>query len=79
MKEEAAPGAGEKVRLLSPGKMLLNVREVSTLLSLSERTVWKMASCGELPAPVSIGRSKRWSKDALEEWIGERHKAAQRN
>ena len=68
----------ERVEQRVPERLLLNVREVAELLGISERTVWKMASCHELPAPLRIGRSQRWSKKALEEWIADRHKAAQR-
>ena len=58
-------------------KMLLNVRDVSQLLGLSERTIWKLSQCGELPAPVHIGRSVRWCKATLEEFIVRRQEAAE--
>ena len=68
----------ERVEQRVPERLLLNVKEVAELLGISERMVWKMASCRELPAPLRIGRSQRWSKKALEEWVAERHEAAQR-
>ena len=78
MSAKDVPDAGERVEQRVPERLLLNVRGVSELLGISERTVWKMASCRELPAPLRIGRSQRWSKKALEEWVAERHEAAQR-
>ena len=59
-------------------KLLLNVKEVSKLIGLSERTVWKMSACGELPAPIRIGRSVRWPKGMLEQFITERQEDAQK-
>ena len=78
MSGKGALDTDERVEQHVPERLLLNVREVAELLSISERTVWKMASCRELPAPLRIGRSQRWSKKALEEWVAERHKAVQR-
>jgi len=78
MSGRGAPDTDEIVEQRVPERLLLNVKEVAELLGISERTVWKMASCRELPAPLRIGRSQRWSKKALEELILERHKAAQR-
>ena len=67
MSAKDVPDAGERVEQRVPERLLLNVRGVSELLGISERTVWKMASCRELLAPLRIGRSQRWSKKALEE------------
>ena len=49
--------------------LLLNVREVAKVLRLSERTVWTYAQNGLMPPPLRIGRSRRWSKELLEDWI----------
>lgn len=49
--------------------LLLDVRQVSHLLGLGERTVWRLSSKGELPPPVSLGRAKRWSRRAIEEHV----------
>jgi len=78
MNTKALPDADKKVEPHAPLKLALNMKEVSELLSVSVRTVWKMASCREIPAPFSIGRSKRWSRHALERWIVEHHASAQR-
>ena len=39
---------------------LLSVDDVAEVLRISKRTVWRLLSLGELPSPVSIGRSRRW-------------------
>ena len=49
--------------------ILLTVREVAHLLCLGERTVWRLSSTGELPSPICIGRSKRWCRRAIEDYV----------
>lgn len=49
--------------------LLLNVKEVARLLSIGERTVWAKAAAGVMPAPIRLGRSRRWRREELEEWI----------
>lgn len=52
---------------------LLDVRQVAELLGLSERSVWRMAACDELPRPVRIGaRLQRWRLTDLERWLAKR-------
>lgn len=50
-------------------KLLLTVKEVAYLLSLSERTVWTRSGTGELPRPITIGRSKRWVRKEIENFL----------
>ena len=54
-----------------PGEpaLLLTVNEVARLLGISVRSVWRLASAGELPSPLSIGRSKRWERRSLEAFV----------
>lgn len=50
--------------------LLLSDRQVAALLSCSRRTVWKMASCGDLPKPVRVGsRTVRWRRTDIEAWV----------
>ena len=48
--------------------MLLTARQAARLLAISERTLFTITKAGELPA-VRIGRSVRYSVDALREYI----------
>jgi len=66
------PGAAEDERLL------LTVGEVADLVGLSERTVWKLGGCGELPPPIKIGRSVRWLRRSLEEFLADRQREAEK-
>jgi prophage regulatory protein len=68
-----APDPGEQRRAVArateEGPILLTVIEVSRLLGISVRSVWRLASSGDLPGPISIGRSKRWSRRVLEAYV----------
>ncbi|MBN2294875.1 MAG: helix-turn-helix domain-containing protein [Pirellulales bacterium] len=51
-------------------KRLIPVTEVAVLLGVSIRTVWRMTSEGELPAPVKLStRVTRWRLSDIEECI----------
>lgn len=39
---------------------LINAKQLATLLSISERTLYRLKSMGELPMPVILGGSVRW-------------------
>ena len=69
---------GDRQGISVEDKRLLNVKEVAALLGISVRTVWAKSGCGEIPAPLKIGRSTRWSKTALERWIDRQQQKAQR-
>ena len=45
---------------------LVDARGVARLYGISERTVWRLAKEGQLPAPVRLGRrATRWRVDDL--------------
>jgi len=48
---------------------LITVRELSGLLGMSKRTIWRLLSAGQVPQPVRIGRSTRWRLDEVRRWI----------
>ena len=47
---------------------LLTAREVAGSLKVSVRQVWKLLSCGRLPAPVRLSRSVRWRVADISRW-----------
>ncbi len=47
------------------GPLVLRDREVGELLGVSRRTVWRLSSRGELPAPIEIGGSRRWLREEI--------------
>jgi excisionase family DNA binding protein len=54
----------------SPAK-LLDVQAVAELLDCSTRHVYRLSDAGRMPAPVKLGTLVRWSKPAINDWIGE--------
>lgn len=51
----------------SRGRMV-SARGLANLLMVSERHVWALNARMELPAPIRLGRSTRWSISELEAW-----------
>lgn len=49
--------------------LALNVNQVAMLLNISSRTIWRLVSLGDMPAPVSFGRAKRWPRKAIESYV----------
>lgn len=53
----------------SSAAKLLKVAEVSQILNISEREVWRLAASGKL-MPVKIGtRTTRWRRIAVERFV----------
>ncbi len=49
-------------------KLLLTARDVSKLLSISERTLWELTRRGEIPR-LKIGAAVRYDVRDLQAWI----------
>jgi len=49
--------------------LLLDVKSVAWTLGIGVRSVWRLTSAGELPAPISVGRSKRWERRTIEAYV----------
>jgi predicted DNA-binding transcriptional regulator AlpA len=43
--------------------------DIAGLLKISERQVWRLNDAGRLPGCIRIGRSVRWSAQAIDRWI----------
>ncbi len=48
---------------------LVPVDTVARMLDISVRSVWRLLSAGKLVAPRRLGRSVRWSRSEIREWI----------
>lgn len=48
---------------------LLNIGMSANLCSLSRSAFYKFVKAGRAPKPVKIGRSTRWRRQELLEWI----------
>jgi excisionase family DNA binding protein len=65
MTTESAP-TGRSVEM---PPLLIPVREVARLTSLSERTIWGMSAAGKMPAPLKLGSRRLWDREQLVKWI----------
>jgi excisionase family DNA binding protein len=61
-----------------PRQLLWTVKQVAQALGIGERTVWKFSATGEIPAPIRIGRSKRWDRTAIEDWLARKRADSER-
>ena len=48
---------------------LFNAKTLGQRLSLSQRQIFRLNSCGKIPAPVKIGGSVRWIENEINLWI----------
>jgi len=48
---------------------LLTAQAVGKMLSLSKRQIFRLNSCGKMPAPIRIGGSVRWANSTIQSWI----------
>jgi excisionase family DNA binding protein len=69
MPESRVPSSSVASTVRPDEPLLLNAREVARLLTVSARTVWKLAATERLPAPVRIGRCVRWRAEELRAWV----------
>ena len=49
--------------------LLISAEELASLLGISERTLWRLLSAGQLPQPLRLGRNTRWRLDEIRYWI----------
>jgi excisionase family DNA binding protein len=50
---------------------LLTTAEVAEMLGAGQRSVWRWAHSGVMPAPVRIGAAVRFRRDEILDWIAE--------
>ena len=48
---------------------LLSAKAVGEMLSLSKRQIFRLNSCGKIPAPIRIGGSVRWAETTIAQWL----------
>lgn len=45
--------------------VLLDIRRVASVLSISPATVWRRVADGSLPPPIKLGGATRWRADEI--------------
>ena len=48
---------------------LLSADDVSELLKISKRTLWRLLSRGDVPKPLRFGGNVRWTQEMLDDWV----------
>jgi excisionase family DNA binding protein len=52
--------------------LLISVKQVAQLLSVSRQTVYNLHQTGTLgPLPVKLGRATRYNRNEIEDWINQ--------
>ena len=54
-----------------PAAQLVDVRAVAKLLGCSTRHVYRLTDAGLMPPSIRLGTLVRWSRTAIDEWIGQ--------
>lgn len=49
----------------------ISAKQLSHLLGVSLRQVWRLNATGKLPRPVRIGGSVRWNRAEVIQWFSE--------
>lgn len=60
---------------LTGDKSLLTARDVAALLGVRESWVYEQSRAGRIPT-VTLGRYRRYRREAIEEWLKERESPA---
>jgi len=55
----------------SSQSIAVSAKQLSQLLGVSLRQVWRLNSTGKLPRPVRIGGSVRWNRAEVIQWFSE--------
>ena len=48
---------------------LLTAKQLGATLNLSKRQIFRLNSCGKIPAPIRIGGSVRWAEGTIAAWL----------
>ncbi|MDA0284585.1 MAG: helix-turn-helix domain-containing protein [Planctomycetota bacterium] len=55
----------------SSAAALMNVEDLSALLSCSSRSIRRMADSGRMPRPVRLGSLVRWRRSDIDAWVAD--------
>jgi prophage regulatory protein len=51
------------------GCQLINAKTLGGMLALSKRQIFRLNSCGKIPAPIRIGGAVRWDAAEIADWL----------
>lgn len=50
----------------------IDMKFITHLTGLTDKWFYKLIQDGEFPKPIKLGRSSRWLKSEVEQWLQER-------
>ncbi|EMM7989453.1 TPA: helix-turn-helix transcriptional regulator [Morganella morganii] len=50
----------------------VDMKFISTLTGLTDKWFYKLIQEGEFPKPIKLGRSSRWLKSEVENWLNDK-------
>ena len=50
----------------------IDMKFITQLTGLTDKWFYKLIQDGEFPKPIKLGRSSRWLKSEVEQWLQER-------
>lgn len=59
----------EKTVSLSQEVLFVSAKELSLMLGVSLRQVWRLNETGKLPRPIRLGGSVKWKLNEIAEWV----------
>ncbi|WP_272582004.1 MULTISPECIES: helix-turn-helix transcriptional regulator [unclassified Providencia] len=51
---------------------LVDIKFITQFTGLTDKWFYKLIKAGEFPKPIKLGRSSRWFKSEVEQWLKER-------
>ena len=61
----------EKPNSVNSQSIAISAKQLSRLLGVSLRQVWRLNATGKLPRPIRIGGSVRWNRAEVIRWFSE--------
>jgi len=58
---------------LENNSRLLNIKQTSQFLHISESTLRRLVDKDQIPKPIKIGKRVLWDKEKLEKWIDDQN------
>lgn len=65
MNKAIASAAGDDDR----ARRFLTAAQLARMLTISQRTVWRLLSAKKIPKPIRFGGSSRWIDTDIQKWL----------
>ncbi len=59
----------EKPNSVNSQSIAISAKQLSQLLGVSLRQIWRLNATGKLPQPVRLGGSVRWNRAEIKQWF----------